>query len=108
MKNFKLFLTMQIYQYTKSRFLEIENHLISFWDLRISIVGNKSTTTVYGKPTDSRIYLHANSCHKTSSIEGIQNGVVLRLHISGSDNDHRVNTKEYTKYLVNRGHDLKR
>ena len=84
---------MQIYQHTKSRFLEIGNHLISFLDLRISIVGNKSTTTVCSKPTDSRIYLHANSCHKTSSIEGIQNGAALRLHISGSDNDYRATTK---------------
>ena len=90
--------------------LEIGNQSISFLDLRISIVGNKLTTTVYSKPTDSHLYLHADSCHKKSSMKGIQKGVSLRLrHICSSDNDYTAKSKEYTKYLVNDylGHDLK-
>ena len=43
--------------------LEIGNQLICFVDLRISI-GKKLTTTVYRKPTDFHLYLHADSCHK--------------------------------------------
>ena len=88
--------------------MEIGNQSICFLDLRISIVGNKLTTTVYSKPTDSHLYLHADSCHKKTSIKGIQKGVALRLRrICSSYNNYTAKSKEYTKYLVNRGHDLK-
>ena len=40
------------------------NQTICFLDLRISIVRNKLTTTVYSKPGDSHLYIHADSCHK--------------------------------------------
>ena len=66
------------------------------------------TTTVYSKPTDSNIYLHANSCHENPSITGVQKGVGLRLcRICSSDNDYTAKSKEHAKYLVNRGHHLK-
>ena len=88
--------------------MEIGNQSICFLDLRISIVENKLTTTVYSKPAHSHLYLHADSCHKKSSIRGIQKGVALRLHcICSSDNDYTAKSIEYTKYFVNRGHDLK-
>ena len=88
--------------------MEIGNQSICFLDLRISIAGKKLTTTVYSKPTDSNLYLHTDSCHEKSSIKGIQKGVALRLRrIWSSDNDYTAKSKEYTKYLVNRGHDLK-
>ena len=88
--------------------MEIGNQSICFLDLRISIVGNKLTTTVYSKPTDSHLYLHTDSCHSKSSIKGIQKGVALRLRrICSSDNDYTAKSIEYTKYLINRGHDLK-
>ena len=71
-------------------------------------------TTVYSKPTDSHLYLHAESCHKGSSIQGIFNqgifnpkGVALRLcRICSSDDNYKEKSEEYTKYLVNRGHNL--
>ena len=79
--------------------MEIENQSICFLDLRISIFGNKLTTTVYGKPTDSHLYLHADSCHNKSSIKGNQKGVALRLRcICSSDNDYTAKSIEYTKY----------
>ena len=88
--------------------VEIGNQLICFLDLRISTVENKLTTTVYSKPTDSHLYLRAGSCHKKLSIKGIQKGVILRLCcICSSDNDYTAKSIEYTKYFVNRGHDLK-
>ena len=66
------------------------------------------TTTIYSKPKDSNLSLHADSYHKKSSIKGIQKVVALRLrHICSSDNDYTAKSKEYTKYLVNRGEDLK-
>ena len=86
--------------------IEIGNPSICFLDLRISIVENKLTTTVYRKPTDSHLYLHTDPRHKKSSIK-IQKGVALRLRrICSSDNDYTAKSIEYTKYLVNRGHDL--
>ena len=88
--------------------VEIGNQLICFLDLRISTIENKLTTTDYSKPTDSHLYLHADSCHKKSSIKGIQKGVALRLrHICSSDNNYTAKSIEYTKYFVNREHDLK-
>ena len=45
---------------------------------------------------------------KKASIKGIQKGVPLRLRrICSSDNDYTARSKECTKYLLNRGHDLK-
>ena len=65
-------------------------------------------TTVYSKPKDSHLNLHADSCHKKSSIKGIQNVVAPRLrHICSCDNDYTAKSKEYAKYLVNKGEDLK-
>ena len=78
----------------------IANQSICFLDLRISIAGNKLTTTVYSKPKDSHLYLHANSCRKNSSIKGIKKGAALRLR--------RIcKSKEYTKCLVNKRNDSK-
>ena len=65
-------------------------------------------STVYRKPTDSHLYLNADSCHKKSSVKGVQKGVALRLRrICSSGNDYTAKSKDYTKFLVNRGHDLK-
>ena len=76
-------------------------------DLRISIVENKLTTTVYSKPTVFHLYPHADSCHKDSSIKGIQKSVSFRLRrICSSGNDYRAKYKEYTKYLTNSRHGL--
>ena len=69
------------------------------------IFRKKLTASLYSKRTDSHLYLQADSCHKKSSIKGIQKGVALRL--CRSDNDYTAESKEYTKYLVNIGHDLK-
>ena len=58
--------------------------------------------------TDSYLYLHADSCLKKSLIKGIQKGVALRLrHVCSSDNDYIAKSKEYSKYFVSRGYDLK-
>ena len=87
--------------------MEVGNQPICFLNLRISIVGNKLTTTVYNKPTDSHLNLHADSYHKKPSVKSIQKNVALRLRrICSSNNDYIAKSKEYTKYLVNMEHDL--
>ena len=86
--------------------MEIGGDSICFLDLKISIKNNKLETTVYSKPTDSHLYLHATSCHKKSSVVGIQKGVALRLRrICSQDAEYNKVSKEYSAYLVNRDHD---
>ena len=88
--------------------MEIGKECLSFSDLRISIVNNKLETTVYSKPTNSHLYLHAKSCHQPSTVNGIQKGVALRLRrICSSDGDFHQNATEYTSYLTARGHSHK-
>ena len=85
--------------------MKIGNQSLCFLDLRISIAESNLTTTVCSKPKDSHLYLHADSCNKKSSIKGIQKGAALRLRRICSNDT--VKSKEYTKYLENRGLDLK-
>ena len=88
--------------------MEIGGTSINFLDLTITIVENQLHTTVYSKPTDSHLYLQADSCHKKSSINGIQKGVALRLRrICSSTEEFDNRAKEYIAYLVARGHDPK-
>ena len=88
--------------------MEIGNQSKCFLDLRISLIGNKLTNTVYSKTTNPNLSLHADSFHKNSSHKGIQKVVTLRLcRICSTDNDITAKSTEYTKYLVNRGQDLK-
>ena len=88
--------------------IEIGGDTLAFLDMLIRIIGGRLETTVYSKPTDSHLYLHASSCHKKSSIEGIQKGVALRLcRICSRNEDYKLKSKEYGAYLVCRGHDPK-
>ena len=67
---------------------------------------NQLFTTVYSKPADSHLYLHADSCHRKSSINGLQKGVVLRLRrICSTLKEYEEKAKIYMTYLVARGHD---
>ena len=60
---------------------------------------------MYSKPTDSHLYLQAESCHQEASIKGIQKGVALRLRRICSSLDEFDNKSKYYKaYLVARGH----
>lgn len=48
--------------------MENWNQSTCFLGLKISVVRNKLTTTVYSKPGDSHLYLHPDSCHENLSI----------------------------------------
>ena len=86
--------------------MEIGGNTLEFLDLLISIVGNQLFTTVYSKPTDSHLYLQADSCHQKPSIKGIQKGVSLRLRrICSTLEEYDAKSKEYSAFLVARGHD---
>ena len=86
--------------------MEIGNDTICFLDLKISIVQNQLFTTVYSKPTDSHMNLHATSCHSKQSIVGIQKGVALRLRrICSTLEEYNLKSKEYSSFLIERGHD---
>ena len=65
-------------------------------------------TTGYRKPADSHLYLHSTSCHKLSSINGIRKGVALRLRrIYSTMKEYHNKAKEYSSYLIARGHNPK-
>ena len=85
--------------------VEIGGMYIDFLDLKIGIHEGRLITTVYSKPTDSHLYLQAESCHQEASIKGIQKGVALRLRrICSTVEEFDTKSKEYSAYLVARGH----
>lgn len=85
--------------------MEIGFSNISVLDLKITLESGELRTTVYSKPTDSHLYLQADSSHQPASVKGIQKGVALRLRrICSSLEDFDRKAKEYMAYLVARGH----
>ena len=89
--------------------VEVGGKSICFLDLRISIINGQLETTVYSKPTDSHLYLHAKSCHKPSPTRDIQKGVALHLRrICSTDNEYSSKSIKYQDYHNRRGHDPKK
>ena len=85
--------------------MEIGKKELCFLDVQISIIDRKLETTVYSKPTDSHLYLHATSCHNQSSITGIPKGVSLRLRrLCSTDVEYDKQSKQYTDHLKLRGY----
>ena len=78
---------------------------LPFLDLKIILKNNKLLTTVYSKPTGSKMYLHADSIHPESTFTDIQKGVSLRLRrICSTDEEFNERSKEYKAYIFARGH----
>ena len=87
--------------------IEVGRNELCFLDLKLIFKDNKIQTTVCSKPTDSYLYLQADSSHHLPSLLGIQKGAALRLRrISSSDEDYNNRSKEYKAYLIGRGHKL--
>ena len=59
--------------------IEVGGNELYFLDLKLTLKDNKSQTKVYSKPTNSRLYLQANSCHHLPSILGIEKEIAVRL-----------------------------
>lgn len=85
--------------------MEVGDKELCFLDVKLSIIGNKIETTVYSKPTNSHLYLHATSCHNKSAIKGIPKGVALRLRrICSTDAEFDIKAIEFKQHLNLRGY----
>ena len=77
---------------------------INFLDVTVSVIGGKSATDSYVKPTDCDQYLHFLSCHPYHCKKRIPYSQALRLNRICSDPnsfDRRCNDLE--KWLIERG-----
>ena len=88
--------------------IEVGRIELYFLDLKLTLKEKKIQTTLYSKPTDSHLYLQADTFHHLSYILGIQKGVALRLRrIFSTDEEYNHKSKEYKAYLTGRGHKVK-
>ena len=79
-----------------------------FFDWKLTLKDNKIHTTVYSKPTDSHLYLQADSYHHSLSILRMRREVALRLlRIYSTDEEFNNKSREYQADLVGRGHKLR-
>ena len=86
--------------------IEVGGNELCFLDLKLTLKDNKIHTTVYSKPTDSHLYLQADSCHHSPSI--LQKAVDLRLRrICSTDEEFNNKSNGYKAYLICSGHKLK-
>ena len=60
---------------------------INFFDVQLKINGDKISTDLYVKPTDTHQYLHASSCHAFHTKRSIPYGQAHRLNRICSDNN---------------------
>ena len=79
MQKIELFLFLNSIDSNLQFTIEVGGNELCFLDLKLTLKDNKIHTTVYSKPTDSHLYLQADSCHHLPSSLGIQKGVALRL-----------------------------
>ena len=85
--------------------MEVGGKELCFLDVNISIVDNMLQTTVYSKPTDSHLYLHATSCHNRATVNGIPKGVALRLRrLCSTDQEYDIQSEQYQRHLELRGY----
>ena len=84
--------------------IEVGGNKLCFLDLKLTLTDNQIQTMVCSKPTDSHLYLQADSCQHSPSILGIQEGVALRLQRICSTDEEYNKSKEYKAYLIGRGH----
>ena len=76
--------------------IEVGENELWFLDLKLTLIDNEIQATVCSKPTDSHLYLQADSCHHLPSILGIQKGVAVRLRrICWTDWEFNNKLKEY-------------
>ena len=88
--------------------IEVCGNELCFLYLKLTLKDYKIQTTVYSKPTDSHLYLQADSCHHLPSTLGIQKGAALRLRrICSTHEEFNNESKEYKTYLIGREHKLK-
>ena len=84
--------------------IEVGGNELCFLDLKSILKDKKYYTTVSSKPTDSHLYLQADSCHH---FRNTKNGCFRICRIRSTDEEFNYKSKEYKAYLIGRGHKLK-
>ena len=84
---------------------EISETSVSFLDILVSINGNKLTTSVFYKPTDSHSYLLYSSSHPSHTKRSIPFSQFLRLRrLCSEDEDFHTKSLEMRNFFVQRGY----
>ena len=77
----------------------------SFLDILVSINGNRLTTSVFCKPTDSHSYLLYSSSHPNHTKQSIHFSQFLRLRrLYSEDEDFQSRSLEMREFFVQRGY----
>lgn len=77
----------------------------NFLDSKVSIIGNRLSTSVFTKPTDRKAYLHSKSYHPKSTKDSIAFSQATRLkRLCTEDVEFREATDRLKKDLINRGY----
>ena len=78
---------------------------IEYLDVVVSVVGQKITTAMYSKPSDTHAYLLPTSNHPTHICKNIPKGVMKRVTRNCSEQVVRDSTyEEYKEHLLKRGY----
>ena len=84
---------------------EISETSVSFLDILVSINGNKLTTSVFYKPTDSHSYLLCSSSHPNNTKQSIPFSQFLCLRrLCSEDEDFQSKSLEMREFFVQRGY----
>ena len=81
---------------------------VEFLDVRVSILGERLSTDVYTKPTDSKSYLHHSSDHPSHTKKAIPSGLAMRAkRICSTEKGFKHQAREACNHLVRRGYPQK-
>ena len=84
---------------------EISETSVSFLDILVSIIGNRLTTSVFYKPTDSHSYLLYSSSHPNHTKQSIPFSQFLRLRrLCSEDEDFQSKSLEMREFFVQCGY----
>ena len=77
---------------------------LSYLDVMVMVQGNKISTDVYCKPTDTHQYLHYGSCHPRHVKKGIPYGQALRVkRICSTEESYRDRLRDLRSNFIKRG-----
>ena len=77
---------------------------LSYLDVMVMVQGNKISTDVYCKPTDTHQYLHYGSCHPRHVKKGIPYGQALRIkRICSTEESYRDRLRDLRSNFIKRG-----
>ena len=84
---------------------ELSKESVNFLDCKVSVSGNRLSSSVYTKPTDRTSYVHAKSYHPKSTKEAIAYGQATRLRrICTKETDFWEAADQLRDDLVKRGY----